>query len=76
MRPEVLRQRPPRTDGHRQRDAAIRRFADAGLVPRISCNGSDPGGDIQVVMGGKPGECLEAWITQRGEARLAAVPVP
>lgn len=62
--------RPPRTDGHRQRDALVQQFADAGLVPAISTNGSNPHGDIQQVKGPQPGDVIEAWITARGQARL------
>jgi hypothetical protein len=70
-RPLVI-ERPPRTAGHAQRDAAIKRFADAGLVPVLSTNGGNPEADIQIVKGPKAGEVLEAWITAKGEARLPA----
>lgn len=70
MRAEIVRQRPPRTDGHAQRDALITRFVDAGLVPILSTNASTPEADIQIVKGPQPGEVLEAWLTQRGETRL------
>lgn len=70
MRAEVVRERPARTKGHRQRDACLQRFRDAGLVAVVSTNGSDPEADIQIVKGPQPGDVLEAWVTARGEARL------
>ena len=67
--------KPPRTDGHQQRDALIQQFADAGLTPIVSTNGSTPEADIQVTKalldeGGKHGEVLEARMTERGRLRL------
>lgn len=70
MRPEVIRQRPARTEGHAQRDALIAQFTAAGLVPILSTNGSNPEADIQIVKGPQPGEVIEAWLTARGERRL------
>ncbi len=63
---------PPRTAGHVKRDAIIQQFADAGLVPVISTNGSNPEADIQQAKGPQPGEVVDAWITARGERRLDA----
>lgn len=76
--------RPPRTDAHRQRDAYLQQFADLGLVPILSTNGSHPNADIQFVkvpadeahshadlFGG-----VECWITERGAARLRGDEVP
>jgi hypothetical protein len=62
--------RPPRTDAHRQRDALVQQFHDAGLTPVLSCNGSAPSADIQVVKGEKPGELVDCWLTDRGKVRL------
>jgi len=64
--------RPPRTAGHAQGDALIRQFADAGLVPVLSVNGSTPDADIQVVKGAQAGEVIEAWLTKHGSERVLA----
>lgn len=74
--------RPPRTDGHRQRDALLQHFYDAGLQPIVSTNGSIPNADIQIVKAllpakdgtggdGQYGEVIEAYLTDRGAQRLA-----
>lgn len=62
--------RPPRTDGHRQRDTLLADFAAAGLAPVLSTNGSITDADIQIVKGPQPGEVLEAWLTPKGTQRL------
>ena len=62
--------RPPRTDAHRQRDALVQQFHDAGLTAVVSCNGSYPGADIQTVKGEHPGELIDCWLTERGKFRL------
>lgn len=68
----VVLTRPERTKGHAQRDALIRQFAEQGLTPVLSCNGSNLEADIQQAKGPQPGEVMEAWLTARGEARLRA----
>lgn len=62
--------RPPRTDVHRQRDAYLQQFADLGLQPIVSTNGSIPHADIQFVKGPQPGEGIDCWVTTRGRYRL------
>ena len=68
--------RPTRTEAHAERDRLIRQFADVGLQPVISTNGSIPDADIQQAKailrdGGKHGEVVECWLTERGQARLS-----
>ena len=62
--------RPPRTAAHAMLQTLIAQFKDAGLVPVISTNGGIPEADIQVVKGAKPGEVIEAWMTNNGLDRL------
>lgn len=62
--------RPPRTEGHRQRDTLLADFAAAGLSPVLSTNGSIPEADIQIVKGPQHGEVIEAWLTSKGKQRL------
>lgn len=75
------RERPPRTEAHRQRDAFLQQFHAAGLVPRLSTNGGIPDADIQIVKAllpakdgtggdGQYGEVLDCWVTVQGQARL------
>lgn len=71
-------QRPPRTDAHRLRDTYLQQFADLGLQPILSVNGSNPEADIQLVK--VPADeahskdelhgLSECWITDKGQARL------
>lgn len=68
--------RPPRTNAHRERDALLQRFHDAGLVAVVSTNGSAPEADIQIVKGVQPGDVPEVWLTERGRARLAEFETP
>lgn len=75
------RTRPARTKAHAERDALLQQFADAGLQPIISTNGSIPHADIELTMaslkeGGQYGEMQNAAITERGAARLRWDEVP
>lgn len=73
--PQVAR--PPRTHAHRERDALLQRFHDAGLTAIVSTNGSYPDADIQIAKGPIHGDII-VWLTRRGERRLAEFekPVP
>lgn len=65
--------RPPRTEGHRQRDALLAQFAAAGLMPVVSTNGSIPNADIQVSFDKRThpgGDVVRADLTARGSQRL------
>ena len=80
--------RPPRTDAHRERDALVQQFHDAGLTPVLSCNGSAPSADIQTMTDvsfgddgtmrapSKPGQLVSCWLTERGRARLEVATMP
>lgn len=62
--------RPVRTEAHAKRDTYLQQFADLGLTPVVSANGSIPDADIQIVKGAQPGEVLDCWVTDKGRARL------
>ena len=68
--------RPPRTAGHAQLQTLVKQFADAGLTPVVSTNGSIPGADIQVAKGPKPGEVVEARLTTKGSRRIEVATMP
>ena len=58
--------------------AAIERFHALGIVPVVSTNGGIPHADIQIAKipadEAKAGDVtfIDAWVTERGEARLRA----
>lgn len=64
---------PDRADLH----AALDRFYAAGLTPVLSLNGSIPDADIEVtrtpLAQGQARAILDVQVTERGQARLAAV---
>lgn len=68
--------RPPRTNAHRERDALLQRFHDAGLTATVSTNGSNPEADIQIVKGEQPGDVPNVWLTDKGRARLENLTAP
>jgi hypothetical protein len=63
--------RPPRTEAHAQRDALIQQFADKGLTPVLSTNGSVPSADIELTFNKlQPGSVSAAVLTEAGRQRL------
>ncbi len=73
--PDLARDSYPDAALRQERDAMIKLFADAGLVPRIGTNGGMIDADIEVTADKPKGPKLpmtltRVVLTERGHARL------